>query len=671
MIAGMFIALGAYTRFIATALLSPEFSRLVHLAGWILRMLAVWLVALSVNAWPPFLLVPALALIGTAISLKFKLYWFHRVALDAAAFIPVGLLSVPPMTAESLITGALVVLLISTAAEIVFNRSQVWLRVMASSLSAVASVLLIVVQPSAAAIAGNLVLDRFFLYPQAPAAIISRAVTIDTENMDREGTLWAPYLEWSLQNTDYAGNPFDVIAQATFTHIVSGETRTTGMFYVGDDVWQFRFSGTQTGEWTFTTTSDARALNGHSGRVIITENPDPDILGFVTSQGNKWGRMGSKYAFVPQYIMVGGPQYYYEDLSRLDEDIRVFMEGHGFNGVHVLVFCRWFDINQERCGNINTNAPNPDLRTFEALDEIITRVHAADGVVHIWVWGDQQRTQTPIRWGLNGDVDRRLQRYIAARLGPLPGWTMGYGFDLGEWVDEEPLDTWHANMHEYLGWHHYLGARASKNELDQISEEMDYSGYEQHRPDYEMYVTTIETRPDKPSFSEDRFRVRQGGYDYKDYDEEMTRRGLWHATMAGGVAGIWGHMDGRPEANNGLESSAPYPNADEILTYFTFFEDRFLYDLERCNDLTSAVCLRTPDNLNFIFYAEDVAEIQLDLTGMPNGLPMFAVDTRQPYAEIPVDLTAGDQTWSAPHSSDWAIAIGEFQPAASRGGRSR
>ena len=58
MIAGMFIALGAYTRFIATALLSPEFPPLVHLAGWILRMLAVWLVALSVNAWPPFLLVP-------------------------------------------------------------------------------------------------------------------------------------------------------------------------------------------------------------------------------------------------------------------------------------------------------------------------------------------------------------------------------------------------------------------------------------------------------------------------------------------------------------------------------------------------------------------------------------------------------------------------------------
>ena len=56
--------------------------------------------------------------------------------------------------------------------------------------------------------------------------------------------------------------------------------------------------------------------------------------------------------------------------------------------------------------------------------------------MHLWTWGDEQRHMTPARWGINGNVDRATpERYIAARLGPLPGWTMGYGFDLDEWVN--------------------------------------------------------------------------------------------------------------------------------------------------------------------------------------------------------------------------------------------
>ena len=53
------------------------------------------------------------------------------------------------------------------------------------------------------------------------------------------------------------------------------------------------------------------------------------------------------------------------------------------------------------------------------LELLITKVHAAGGLVHIWAWGDEARRWTPVRWGKNGKVDKRLQRYIAARLGPL------------------------------------------------------------------------------------------------------------------------------------------------------------------------------------------------------------------------------------------------------------
>ncbi len=36
-------------------------------------------------------------------------------------------------------------------------------------------------------------------------------------SLDRDGSLWAPFIEWSLDNATFAGNPFDLIATPTVT----------------------------------------------------------------------------------------------------------------------------------------------------------------------------------------------------------------------------------------------------------------------------------------------------------------------------------------------------------------------------------------------------------------------------------------------------------------------
>ncbi len=48
-------------------------------------------------------------------------------------------------------------------------------------------------------------------------------------------------------------------------------------------------------------------------------------------------------------------------------------------------FVVWFDFNQERSQHIDDADPNPDQRTFEALELLIMKVHAAGGHVHIWL----------------------------------------------------------------------------------------------------------------------------------------------------------------------------------------------------------------------------------------------------------------------------------------------
>ena len=470
---------------------------------------------------------------------------------------------------------------------------------------------------------------------------------------DKSANQWQT-IEWSLINPTFVDNPYDLIAKVTFVHSETGEKRVTQMFYDENNTWKFRFTGTVPGKWTFKTTSEDTDLDEKHGTVTVTPL---NTNGFVTGLGDKWLWSGSDKAFVPQLIMYASPKYFYNNPEKIDADIQTFLIEHGFNGFHVMGSCHWFDIDKLSANEIDTD-PNPDRRTFEAFELLIGKTHKAGGMVHIWLWGDDQRKWTPTKWGKNGAVDKRLQRYIAARLGPLPGWTMGYGFDNFEWVNEEDLKQWHSYMHEHFGWPHLLGARAHNSKLTQIYEGLDYSSYEQWRPDYKTYVESIEKRPSKPSFSEDRFRVRQAdNYAYKDYDMEMTRRGLWQSTMAGGVANIWGWLDGQ-DSHLG---SKPYSNPEQIKTWSIFFETRFTKNLVRDNTLTDGWCLKTPDNKNLIIYKENATSVTLDLSQTSLHHNAVAVDTKKPYHEIKIEnLTTTKQSWQAPYETDWAIALGNL-----------
>ncbi|KPK44492.1 MAG: hypothetical protein AMJ65_02885 [Phycisphaerae bacterium SG8_4] len=471
----------------------------------------------------------------------------------------------------------------------------------------------------------------------------------------KDGRLWEP-VAWTFRNPSCSVNPFDLVARATFSHASSGLKIRTELFYDEPETWKLRFTGTHIGLWSFVTESADPELNGLKGQVHVY--PNLGVPGFITKYGSKWGRMGIERAFVPQYVMYCDPQEFYRDPNRIDADIHEFFDEHGFNGFHIIVVCRWFDLDKERASEISSASPNPDPRTFEAIELLIAKVHAAGGVVHIWAWGDEQRRMTPKKWGLNGEVDRRLQRYICARLGPLPGWSMGYGFDLQEWVDADDLRRWHQYMHDHLGWLHFLGGRAP--EMTWIYDGLDYSSFQQHRPDYDLYVKAIEQWPDKPAFLEDRFRVREGVYPEKDYDFDMTRRGLWHSTMAGGAANIWGNLlDPRPDG-----MSHPYPNKDQILTWSRFWKDRFVKELVRDNSLTDGTCLKVRGELE-IFYKEDTHSIRMDLSELSGPIRGVAVDTRSSYREIGLEglRSAPDQLFRAPGRSDWAVAIQTVTPS--------
>jgi hypothetical protein len=349
--------------------------------------------------------------------------------------------------------------------------------------------------------------------------------------------------------------------------------------------------------------------------------------------------------------------------------------------------------------DVESTNEDPDPSAFEALERLIVKVHAAGGVVHIWAWGDSARGWTcrQLAGGCNGEQDRRLARYIAARLGPLPGWSMGYGFDLNEWAyaSEEPdraVEPWVNYLHARMGWPHLLGGRPEgpNRGTDHSGDvawnrNLDYASYEHWEPTYDVYVAALEAGLDgsplgKPVLSEDRFRIRPGAADPgdKDYVMEQVRRGLWISTLAGGVANIWGDLEPSSAAGGG---SRTFDEPEWVRTYAVFWQDahrnRFHLDSERANQLTAGpggrqYALISDREHLLVIYAEDADSISLNLSDLSGrdgwgdaALEAVAVDTRKSYQEIDLGSVSRDTQeldLSAHGRSDWAIALERVEP---------
>jgi hypothetical protein len=375
---------------------------------------------------------------------------------------------------------------------------------------------------------------------------------------------------------------------------------------------KFRFTPTQRGVWTFST----------GERIEINAERPEYAKGFVAAEGSKWTRTATGEAFVPQFLMYDKPD--------LDEGLEEFVDGHGFTGFHIT--------------NLRDFMTNPSY--FEA---VVLKTYRRGGATHFWIWGDDDRGQTPETYGV--DVSY-LYTEIAARLAPIPGWTVGYGFDLWEWTTANEIEEFRNTLQTLSSYRHMVGGRGYKNQYQDISPNLDYASWEWHRPSYDDYRNHLEEANGRPAFSEDRFRIRTPSrYPEKDYDPALTLRGLWNSALAGGVANIWGHQ---PE---GEQFSEPYPNKDAIKTYSHFIEATFTLGMQPDPGFTSnGHCLRD-DQAIAICYAEETDEVTLDVSEIEAPIRLVAVDTQSAYQEIDVPASGQAVNWSAPYLSDWAFCI--------------
>jgi hypothetical protein len=480
-------------------------------------------------------------------------------------------------------------------------------------------------------------------------------------------------VEQAYSNPRFTGNPYDLIAQAVFTHVESGESRVTSLFYIGDRQWQSRFTPTQPGLWRYRISSPDTDLEGNEGEIRVVARIDSQLAGFLTHVGNRYVRPDAEgrlqaflftsymnYVDFPTGSKPGQPAalYSFEDPARIEAYLSD-AEDSGFDNI-------WVSVGEPdlwmtgRTGDVS-----PNLRTFKVLDEIIRRAHTRNMHVHLWAWKDAERKGTPLSYegGINGKVDRRLQRYIAARLGPLPGWSMGYGFDLHEWVTPAQLDAWAEYLHGQFGWDHLLAARGHRfnvasnniNSYDGFGRKVQLATSPFGPDSYAEILQDLSEDPGRPHLYEERHTYQRP---HHSLDMDATRRLLWWAAMAGGMGEFVGYYHPESKAFGGY----PYPQKHQFRAFRAFWNGRFLLDMEPCNQLTDGYGLCNENA--YVIYRSDTETIRVDLSALPGSFPVIALNT---VTGETLDLGLHTNTlheFTVPVRSDWALAIGHFSAPA-------
>jgi len=310
---------------------------------------------------------------------------------------------------------------------------------------------------------------------------------------------------------------WDVEGSCIWTHEGSSVRRTSFLWYSGSaDTYVYRFGGSLQGRWTGVTSSPVAALDGLELSVEVTPSSNPKRTGWSGQRPNEptaWvhqrGPDGKLVKCTPILIMMPGVQHWYNDPARMRAFVAEFKDNHGFNGGHISTIGRgWFEV--ESSGSLRTAPAAPDVRTFAVLEAAASEWSERGGWLHLWMWGKGDGGDfANLPGGYNGAQSRRINRYIAARLGPVPGWSMGIGWDVEFWANREKLQWWLDDLIPQLGgWHHWIGFRYS----------------------------------DRPMMSEDRFRRRDNAWRQKDMhtDDAILKEIPRWATR--GVAAIYGRL---------------------------------------------------------------------------------------------------------------------------------
>jgi hypothetical protein len=266
------------------------------------------------------------------------------------------------------------------------------------------------------------------------AAAVSAAV-VDSQNAARAVTPSAAVPQWDYIEIPLAGpaagNPFiDVVFSATFR--MGHRALTVPGFYDGDGSYKLRFMPDATGEWTWTTASNVKALDAKSGSFVCAA-PVAGSRGPVSVRDS----FHFGYADGAPYVECGTTCYAWAfQPEPLQHQTIQTLASSPFNKLRMCLFPKWYQHNRReppiypfpRHGDSNDYATfNVDyFRHFDLLLLELRRIGVEADLIlfHPYdKWGYQS---------MPAEVDDRYLRYVIARYAAFRNvwWSLANEYDL-------------------------------------------------------------------------------------------------------------------------------------------------------------------------------------------------------------------------------------------------
>jgi len=224
---------------------------------------------------------------------------------------------------------------------------------------------------------------------------------------------------------------------------------------------------------------------------------------------------------------------------------------------------------------------------------------------------------------------------------------MNFGFDTIEMPNAEADTEWWADyLNQCFGWKHLLCSRGWQSKAFGMDSYAGFTnaGYElgttdKGPEDYSEIMEDLDTHRDRPLLYEERHTYNRWVNwpnrvpDPDRLNMDGTRRLLWWEIMAGGAGGFFGYFSNWFNIYGPFEGY--YPHREQLRCARAFWRDRYMLGMERANHLINeGYCLRTLDNRNYVFYAEDTSSITYDIPEINGTARVIAVDVKKEYEEI-------------------------------------
>jgi hypothetical protein len=485
----------------------------------------------------------------------------------------------------------------------------------------------------------------------------------------------------SLTNATYAGNPFDLEVDATFTHTSSGTTIDLPGYYDGSNTWKIGFMPTLLGEWTYTTSSSDADLNSKTGSLTCVASTLPGILKADPDHLKKWKFTDGDYT-VP--IALRMPFLCETATDAQFEAAADFMKANNLHMMEFVVYLRYSRLEyggsfpDYLCTGSCSNH-QMDLSAWTQINKRLDMLADRGLGAHLMFWGDDADTPT---WSGQSATEEFVLRYTVARCAGYPIIIWNSGIDIGEYRSNSDVDWFVAKVQEFDGYNHPMSSRngGGSGGHNPATQTFNSDGYNQAKIS-EMLRTYNEF--DLPGSMDDAWGENRGSHGYKDHTEHDIRRAFWKCMVAGGLGGlVRGGCDGYTGTGcySLLQLQSDLESEQWLKLVNPFINQRLgalFGEMEPNTALVSgAYCLADANHKKMLFWTPGANDrydgnsggaFTVKLTGVSGSFQATWIDPRTGNESAAGTLSSGsDHSMSPSSTDDWALLL-EASPVGLRG----